>query len=64
MPKTDLHVHLDGSLRLETILELAEQERVELPARPTCEGLTPAIGCGKNCGSLVEYLKASTSRCA
>src|SRR5215813_11400536 len=24
LPKTDLHVHLDGSLRLETILELAE----------------------------------------
>ena len=32
LPKTDLHVHLDGSLRLETILELADKQRVELPA--------------------------------
>jgi adenosine deaminase len=31
LPKTDLHVHLDGSLRAETIYELAEREKVELP---------------------------------
>ena len=33
LPKTDLHVHLDGSLRLSTILELAEKQKIELPAR-------------------------------
>ena len=38
LPKTDLHVHLDGSLRLETILELAKQQKVELPATDV-EGL-------------------------
>jgi len=32
LPKTDLHVHLDGSLRPETIWELAQAEAVELPA--------------------------------
>ncbi len=32
LPKTDLHVHLDGSLRLETILDLADRQHVELPA--------------------------------
>ena len=32
LPKTDLHVHLDGSLRLETILDLARKQGVELPA--------------------------------
>ena len=32
MPKTDLHVHLDGSLRPATILELAEKHAVRLPA--------------------------------
>ena len=32
LPKTDLHVHLDGSLRAETIWELAQQQGVELPA--------------------------------
>lgn len=26
IPKTDLHVHLDGSIRLETLIELAEKE--------------------------------------
>jgi adenosine deaminase len=56
LPKTDLHVHLDGSLRLETILELAKQQQVELPATDV-EGLRAAIGCGNNFGSLVEYLR-------
>ena len=56
LPKTDLHVHLDGSLRLTTILELAEEQGVALPATNE-EGLRDAIGCGKRCGSLVEYLK-------
>jgi adenosine deaminase len=31
MPKTDLHVHLDGSLRPSTIVELAEEHGVSLP---------------------------------
>jgi len=57
LPKTDLHVHLDGSLRLQTILELAERQRVELPARDP-EALRAAMHLGENCGSLVEYLKA------
>jgi adenosine deaminase len=56
LPKTDLHVHLDGSLRLETILDLANQQKVELPATDV-EGLRAAIGCGNNFGSLVEYLR-------
>src|SRR6187397_2468137 len=56
LPKTDLHVHLDGSLRLETILELARQHGVELPAIDL-PGLDAAIGCGRNFGSLVEYLR-------
>src|SRR6516162_3154706 len=57
LPKTDLHVHLDGSLRLSTILELADKHRVDLPARDE-DGLRKAMNLGKNCGSLVEYLKA------
>jgi adenosine deaminase len=56
LPKTDLHVHLDGSLRLSTILELAEREGVKLPAHDEA-GLRAAIGCGNNFGSLVEYLR-------
>ncbi len=57
LPKTDLHVHLDGSLRLPTMLELAEQQGVRLPA-DTPEGLRRAMHCGENTGSLLEYLKA------
>jgi adenosine deaminase len=57
LPKTDLHVHLDGSLRLPTILDLAQKQRVELPANDE-DGLRAAMNLGKNCGSLVEYLKA------
>lgn len=57
LPKTDLHVHLDGSLRLSTILDLAEKQRVELPAKDEA-GLRKAMNLGENCGSLVEYLKA------
>jgi adenosine deaminase len=57
LPKTDLHVHLDGSLRLSTILDLADKQRIELPARDE-EGLRRAMHLGENCGSLVEYLKA------
>lgn len=33
LPKTDLHVHLDGSLRPTTLIELAEERDVKLPTR-------------------------------
>lgn len=32
IPKSDLHLHLDGSLRLKTLIELARRERVKLPS--------------------------------
>ncbi len=32
IPKTDLHLHLDGSLRLSTLIELAREKDIELPA--------------------------------
>ena len=57
LPKTDLHVHLDGSLRLSTILELADKEKIVLPASDE-DGLRKAMNLGQLCGSLVEYLKA------
>jgi adenosine deaminase len=57
LPKTDLHVHLDGSLRLETVIELAREYHVDLPSFEV-EPLRRAMNLGQNCGSLVEYLKA------
>jgi len=57
LPKTDLHVHLDGSLRIQTILELAEQQKVKLPA-DSVDKLRPFVQMGDDCKSLVEYLKA------
>jgi adenosine deaminase len=32
IPKTDLHLHLDGSLRLNTLIELATEQGVTLPS--------------------------------
>ena len=57
LPKTDLHCHLDGSLRLKTILDLAEQQKVKLPA-DTEDGLYKLIYPGEACSSLEDYLKA------
>lgn len=37
LPKTDLHVHLDGSLRPETMIELAREYNVKLPTWDTEE---------------------------
>lgn len=59
MPKTDLHVHLDGSLRLSTILELAEEQGVALPEGVTDEeSLAKSIHMGEICKDLNDYLKA------
>src|SRR6202048_3833580 len=56
LPKTDLHCHLDGSLRLQTMLDLADQQGVRLPA-DTVEGLAQAMQIGQGHGSLEEDLK-------
>jgi len=32
IPKTDLHVHLDGSLRISTLIDLAKEAGVDLPS--------------------------------
>ncbi|MFI4943515.1 MAG: adenosine deaminase, partial [Burkholderiales bacterium] len=55
LPKTDLHVHLDGSLRLASLIDLARERKVPLPAE-TSEGLQ-ALVFRPRYASLAEYLE-------
>ena len=55
LPKSDLHLHLDGSLRLPTLIELSRQHKVALPSR-TPEGLLELVF-KRAYRNLPEYLK-------
>jgi adenosine deaminase len=55
IPKTDLHVHLDGSLRLSTLIELAKEQKITLPSY-TEEGLSKLVFKDKY-DNLVDYLQ-------
>ncbi|HSQ36169.1 MAG TPA: adenosine deaminase family protein [Candidatus Binatia bacterium] len=55
IPKTDLHLHLDGSLRLPTLIELARENGVKLPAYDE-EGLRRLVFKDAY-ADLPEYLK-------
>ena len=35
LPKIELHCHLDGSLRPETIIDIAQKEGIQLPSFDT-----------------------------
>jgi adenosine deaminase len=55
LPLIDLHRHLDGSIRLETILELGEQHGIELPAGDI-EGLRPHVEVTDNEPGLMAFI--------
>lgn len=55
LPKAELHVHLDGSLRVETMLELAQEAAVPLPGRDA-EELREYMH-AREARDLVEYLE-------
>ncbi|HQC58989.1 MAG TPA: adenosine deaminase, partial [Candidatus Syntrophosphaera thermopropionivorans] len=56
LPKTDLHVHLDGSVRINTIIDLAKKFNIQLPTMDPGE-LRKLIVCDENTRSLEEYLR-------
>eukprot|EP00005_Dracoamoeba_jomungandri_P005902 CAMPEP_0174262382 /NCGR_PEP_ID=MMETSP0439-20130205/12941_1 /TAXON_ID=0 /ORGANISM="Stereomyxa ramosa, Strain Chinc5" /LENGTH=743 /DNA_ID=CAMNT_0015347079 /DNA_START=173 /DNA_END=2401 /DNA_ORIENTATION=- len=56
LPKAELHLHLDGSARIQTLIDLAKEQEVELPSF-TKEGLGKLIYVDETCQSLVEYLR-------
>lgn len=59
LPKAELHCHLDGSMRVDTIIELAQKYNVELPKNSKKE-LQAYLEVGDDCKDLVDYLKAFT----
>lgn len=56
LPKIDLHLHLDGAIRVATIAELGEQLGVALPAREP-ERLAKFVQVDRDCRSLADFLK-------
>lgn len=56
LPKTDLHVHLDGSLRLSTVRELAARHDLGFDFR-TDEDVRAVCQVAEDCQSLVDYLR-------
>lgn len=55
LPLVELHRHLDGSIRLQTILELADQHGIALPAN-TMAGLAPYVHIDKSAPGLMAFL--------
>ena len=56
MPKAELHLHLDGSLRIGTALELARSRGVDAPA--TWRGMYDALVAPMPCRDQAELLRA------
>ena len=56
MPKAELHLHLDGSLRVETALELARTRNVDAPR--DVESMRAALVAPMPCMSQAELLRA------
>lgn len=62
MPKADLHLHLDGSLRPESLIEMAKRNKIELPSY-TVDGLYDLVF-KENYQNLGEYLHGFQYTCS
>ncbi len=57
IPKTEIHVHLEGAIRTATIIDIAREHGLELPAYDV-EGLNPHVKVYDQWESLDDVLKA------
>ncbi|EGA64927.1 adenosine deaminase [Vibrio brasiliensis] len=55
LPKIDLHCHLDGSLRPQTVIDLAAEQNIELPSTDA-EVIKEMMVAPETCPNLQEYL--------
>ncbi|UJF36470.1 hypothetical protein L0M14_24475 [Paenibacillus hexagrammi] len=55
MPKVDLHLHLDGSLQPETVIDIARMESIELPTTDPAN-LVSYMRVAEECRDLRDYL--------
>lgn len=55
LPLTDIHRHLDGNIRIQTILELGQQYHLDLPAYDI-ESLRPHVQVMDNQPDLLSFL--------
>lgn len=62
MPKSDLHLHLDGSLRIPTLIEMAKKNNIKMPSY-TEEGLRETVF-KSHYANLGEYLHGFQYTCA
>jgi adenosine deaminase len=62
MPKSDLHLHMDGSLRIPTLIEMAKKNNIKMPSY-TEEGLRELVF-KPNYANLGEYLHGFQYTCS
>ncbi|WEM44294.1 adenosine deaminase (plasmid) [Photobacterium sp. DA100] len=55
LPKIDLHCHLDGSVRPQTVIDLAKQQNITLPSYDVDE-INALMVAPETCPNLPEYL--------
>jgi len=55
-PKIDLHLHLDGAIRVPTIAELGDELGIQLPSYDPTK-LAKFVQVDRDCRSLTDYLK-------
>lgn len=58
LPLTDIHRHLDGNIRIQTILELGQQYHLDLPAYDI-ESLRPHVQVIDNQPDLLSFYLSS-----